>query len=627
MSSSIVSPFPVFNDLDGTPLEAGYIYIGTANLNAEAAPVNVFWDAALTIPAAQPLRTVGGYPSRQGSPSAIYVAADTYSMVVRNRNQVFVFSSASTGNPIFTGYPVTRDQLSLPLLGTDSSFIQAGTSAVTRVMQDKVRERVSVKDFGAVGDGTTDDTAAIQAALNAGIAANKAVYFPGGTYKVTYLVQITLPNSAQGSQATNYFAQLVAYGDGFSNTIINCTNTGWLKIIGSSQQHSVDIADMTVAYGSTGVSTAIEMNCSSYPFFGEFTAKSRIRVHFRGNDGINHVNYWGTCVDAIDWSNIDFSGSMFDGASTPNGTGVVTRKSAGNYVCVFNFTNCHFRFLSVGYNYGTGSQTANFDSCFFAMCITQIYGPSGVNHQGLSVNNCESYELGTGDGIYLTCAVPNFVFTNNRWSVSAGYRGVALDVADMFTICNNQFFPDTTPNTATAAIDINGTISGSNGIIDGNNFAGTTVGARLKSTSANVRFGGGNKWTVGMTGVTNSGTNNVIGELVASPLGTIGYSAGAGGTVTQATNKSTAVTLNTPTGQITTSNASLASNTEISFTVNNSVMTVDDIVFAAVDNGNYQVRVTDSGSGTFVIRLKNISGSSLSDAVLVKYAIINSVTT
>lgn len=61
------------------------------------------------------------------------------------------------------------------------TFLQAGTGAIARSVQSKERDIVSVKDFGAIGDGVADDTSAIQLAINA----SDEVWFPEGTYKVT----------------------------------------------------------------------------------------------------------------------------------------------------------------------------------------------------------------------------------------------------------------------------------------------------------------------------------------------------------------------------------------------------------------------------------------------------------
>ena len=60
---SINPPYPAFAGADGLPLENGYIWIGTVNLNPVVNPIAVYWDAALTIPAAQPIRTLNGVSS------------------------------------------------------------------------------------------------------------------------------------------------------------------------------------------------------------------------------------------------------------------------------------------------------------------------------------------------------------------------------------------------------------------------------------------------------------------------------------------------------------------------------------------------------------------------------------
>jgi parallel beta-helix repeat protein len=72
------------------------------------------------------------------------------------------------------------------------SYVPTGTGAVTTTVQAKLRETVSVKDFGALGDGTTDDTAAIQAALNAAPQYG-TVFFPYGNYIISN--ELIIPTS------------------------------------------------------------------------------------------------------------------------------------------------------------------------------------------------------------------------------------------------------------------------------------------------------------------------------------------------------------------------------------------------------------------------------------------------
>lgn len=79
------------------------------------------------------------------------------------------------------------------------TFLQAGNGAVTRSVQSKLRESVSVKDFGAVGDGTTDDTVAIQAAINSGA---QKVIFPKGEYKTTAPLLVPSNSYLFGEMAT-----------------------------------------------------------------------------------------------------------------------------------------------------------------------------------------------------------------------------------------------------------------------------------------------------------------------------------------------------------------------------------------------------------------------------------------
>lgn len=71
-------------------------------------------------------------------------------------------------------------------------FIQSGAGAVARTLQAKARDVVDVRDFGAVGNGVADDTAAIQAAM----AAHDVVHFPAGTFRITGTLAMTRAGQA-----------------------------------------------------------------------------------------------------------------------------------------------------------------------------------------------------------------------------------------------------------------------------------------------------------------------------------------------------------------------------------------------------------------------------------------------
>jgi hypothetical protein len=93
-ATSIEPTFPIFTDIDGQPLEDGFIWIGTINLDPQTNPIAVFSDSALTIPLAQPVRTIGGYPASSGTPIRVYADSD-YSIRVMNKNGSVVYSAPS----------------------------------------------------------------------------------------------------------------------------------------------------------------------------------------------------------------------------------------------------------------------------------------------------------------------------------------------------------------------------------------------------------------------------------------------------------------------------------------------------------------------------------------------------
>ena len=121
------------------------------------------------------------------------------------------------------------------------------------------------------------------------------------------------------------------------------------------------------------------------------------------------------------------------------------------------------------------------------------------------------------------------------------------------------------------------------------------------------------------TGVT---FDAATGTRFALPFG---YGAGAGGTVTQASNKSTGVTLNTRSGQITMNAAELAADTAVSFTLTNSSIAATDLILvnhvATGTTGAY-IFGARAAAGSATITVRNVTSGALSEALVLGFAVI-----
>lgn len=120
--------------------------------------------------------------------------------------------------------------------------------------------------------------------------------------------------------------------------------------------------------------------------------------------------------------------------------------------------------------------------------------------------------------------------------------------------------------------------------------------------------------------------NSTTGTRFILPFG---YGNGAGGAITQATNKSTGVTLNTRCGQITMNNASLAADTAVSFTLTNSQIAATDVLVLSHAGGGtlgayFFGHRCAAGSATLTVR--NLTAGALAEAVVISFAVIKATT-
>jgi len=249
----------------------------------------------------------------------------------------------------------------------------------------------------------------------------------------------------------------------------------------------------------------------------------------------------------------------------------------------------------------------------------------------------------------------NLVFsgTGNRITGDFSNATAANRVAFQTSVSNSQTNISILPSgsAASSTFTLEGDSATSSGATVGLlNNAGSNGEARLfsdrRGSSATylpltIYTGGSERVRISTAGVVTIGSAISLDPTTANALvvdssgnvllkggGGLGYGTGSGGSVTQATSKSTAVTLNKPTGQITMNNASLAAGASVVFTLSNTFVNSTTIPVVTTDGyTNYRVECAAvNGSGQAFIRVTNVSGSNLGDAVVINFAIIKGAT-
>lgn len=252
---SISPPYWSFFDTDGTALKNGFVFVGEEFKDPENNPITVFWDAALTQPASQPIRTTNGYLSRSGTPSRIYTD-QAYSIQSKDKQSNVVYTSLSdnffvNSNTIPVYFDTVADMVAAPSLivgqlvitkeyfeGTGGgnrykivaaatgtadtgSFIDVtGPDVPVQAQALWYNDEIDILQFGADRTGATDSQEAFtdaEAYIESVTAFRLKLVMPAGIYETSYLPK--LYQSSDGSGIRNI------QGAGIYSTVINYTGT------------------------------------------------------------------------------------------------------------------------------------------------------------------------------------------------------------------------------------------------------------------------------------------------------------------------------------------------------------------------------------------------------------------
>jgi len=264
------SPKMQFFDANGNPLVGGKLYTYAAGTNT---PLATYTDAGGATPNSNPVIL-----DSRGEAN-VWLGVTQYKFTLKDSldNLIWTVDNLNQVDAVTLARLAQSDGSSL------IGFLQNGTGAIATTVQAKLRESVSVKDFGAVGNGIANDTTALQAAVTYAVSNGKALYIPSGTY---------LYSSLTGLDQNN----ITIYGDGSSNTVLKFTGTGVALETGTNAgfRQGINLSGFTVE-GNANTSNIVHANRLARSFWNDINVReanpaSGIGFIFTGCS-LNNFNY------------------------------------------------------------------------------------------------------------------------------------------------------------------------------------------------------------------------------------------------------------------------------------------------------------------------------------------------
>lgn len=359
-----------------------------------------------------------------------------------------------------------------------------------------------VATYGAKGDGVTDDTTAVQAAITAG----GNIYCPPGTYVLSGQLVHTMATTTESFSLIGAGAELTKF--------VWASGNG-LKINFINQLNSVHIRDICFQTSTTNTGNAIWLNQTAATIANPAnSALSDITgVVCRGSDSYAGSYYWNTGIYIYGVSNVNITNSQITGTNTALGTGVVVTGTASLPPVICNIQGCVLDYLAYGVSYGAYCEGMTINACNFTGGAVGVFVASGLaaGLDQLMITNSQ-FEC-TNFGVDIRTYIPNTQILNNLFLVGFGGAnscvGINLEQCGLYNLVSNSF-NSAGNGSGNIGIQIQSTQSSYPGTVVGNVLSGMSgYGVALLSTSNRVTMIG-NVYTGNGVNILNSSTNNVV---------------------------------------------------------------------------------------------------------------------